>query len=44
MNRKTIKRIAVAIVSATGIITITAGQASAGVVLQNHCEPRLHSG
>jgi hypothetical protein len=43
MNRKTLKRTLVTLGITAGIITITAGQASAGLVLQNHSEPTLRT-
>ena len=44
MSRKTIKRILVTIGITAGIVTATASQASAGLVLNNHSEPALHRG
>ena len=41
MYRQTIKRILVTIGVTAGIITVTASQASAGVVLPIHSEPTL---
>ena len=41
MNRNTIKRILVTIGVTAGFVTVTAAQASAGLVLQNHSEPTL---
>jgi hypothetical protein len=41
MNRKTVKRILVTLGITAGFVTVTAGQAAAGLVLQNHSEPTL---
>jgi hypothetical protein len=43
MNRTTIKRILISLGITAGILTATAGQASAGIVLNNHSEPTLRS-
>jgi hypothetical protein len=43
MNRKNIKRALITLGITAGILTATAGQASAGLVLQNHSEPTLRS-
>jgi thiamine phosphate synthase YjbQ (UPF0047 family) len=45
MNRNTVKRIFITIGITAGLVTITAGQVSAGLVLNNHSEPTLlHAG
>jgi thiamine phosphate synthase YjbQ (UPF0047 family) len=41
VNRKTVKRILITVGITAGIVTVTAGQASAGLVLNNHSEPTL---
>jgi hypothetical protein len=41
VNRRTIKRILVAVGVAAGFVAVTAAQASAGLVLNNHSEPTL---
>jgi hypothetical protein len=41
MNRKSIKRILVTLGITAGLVTISAGQARAGVILTNHSEPTL---
>ena len=41
MNRKTIKRLLVAVGVTAGFVTVTASQASAGLILNNHSEPTL---
>ena len=43
MNTKRIKRILVTVGITAGLITVTTGQASAGLVLQNHTEPTLRT-
>jgi hypothetical protein len=43
MNRKNLQRILVTVSITAGFITITASQASAGLVLQNHSEPTLRA-
>jgi hypothetical protein len=43
MNRKTINRILITLGITAGFISVTAGQASAGLVLQNHSEPTLRT-
>ncbi len=43
MNRKNIKRILVTLGITAGIVTATAGQARAGLVLNNHSEPTLRT-
>ena len=43
MNRKTIKRIVITVGVTAGFLTVTAGQASAGLVLNNHSEPTLRT-
>jgi hypothetical protein len=43
MNRNTIKRILVTIGVTAGFLTVTAGQASAGLVLNNHVVPTLRT-
>ena len=41
MNRQNIKRALITLGITAGIVTATAGQASAGIVLNNHSEPTL---
>ena len=41
MYRNTIKRFVVAVGVTAGFFTVTAAQASAGAILQNHSEPTL---
>jgi hypothetical protein len=43
MNRKIITRILITLGVTAGFITASAGQASAGLVLQNHSEPTLRA-
>ncbi len=43
MNRKSVKRFLVTVGITAGFVTVTAGQVSAGIVLQNHSEPTLRS-
>ena len=41
MNRNIFKRILVAVGVTAGFLSVTAAQASAGLVLNNHSEPSL---
>jgi thiamine phosphate synthase YjbQ (UPF0047 family) len=41
MNRKTVKRFLITVGITAGFVTLTAGQVSAGIVLNNHSEPTL---